>query len=80
MCSPFVRKEANRFYWIVKGQLIPRSWPDKEVEGIYNSYMKRIWGNHEAIIHEVGFEAAWKRREAEIINEEINSVAVLGYN
>lgn len=80
MCSPFVRKEANRFYWIVKGQLIPRSWPDKEVEGIYNSYMKRIWGNHEAIIHEVGFEAAWKRREAEIINEEINTVAVLGYN
>lgn len=80
MCSRFVRKEANRFYWIVKGQLIPLSWPDKEVEAIYNSYMKRIWGNHEAIIHEVGFEHAWKQREAGIINDDINTTAVLGYN
>jgi len=80
MCSPFVRKEANRFYWIVKGQLIPRSWSDKDVEGIYESYMKRIWGNHEAIVHETGFTRAWAAREAEIINEERERVAVLGYN
>ena len=68
MCSPFVRKEANRFYWIVKGSLIPQSWSDKDVEGIYDSYMKRIWGNHEACVHEHGFEAAWKAREANRIN------------
>lgn len=80
MCSKFVRKEANRFYWIVKGQLIPTSWSDKDVEGIYDSYMKRIWGNHEAIVHERGFEAAWKKREAEMINNELQNVAVLGYN
>ena len=80
MCSKFVRKEANRFYWIVKGQLIPMSWSDKDVEGIYESYMKRIWGNHEAIIHEVGFERAYKVREAEIINKELDRVAILGYN
>lgn len=80
MCSPFVRKEANRFYWIVKGHLIPESWSDKDVEGIYNSYMKRIWGNHEAIVHEGGFEKAWKAREAANINREMESVAVLGYN
>ena len=80
MCSSFVRKEANRFYWIVKGQLIPRSWSDRDVEKIYDSYMKRIWGNHEACVHEVGFEAAWKRREAEELSKELRSVAVLGYD
>ena len=73
MCSMFVRKEANRFYWIVKGQLIPESWSDKDVERIYDSYMKRIWGNHEACVHEEGFESAWNARELE-------TVAVLGYN
>ena len=76
MCSLFVRKEANRFYWIVKGSLIPQSWPDKDVESIYDSYMKRIWGNHENCVNEVGFSAAWAAREA----EEINRVAVLGYD
>lgn len=64
MCSTFVRKEANRFYWIVKGQLIPESWTDEDVEAIYHSYMKRIWGNCEAPIHEHGFHAAWSAREA----------------
>jgi len=80
MCSPFVRKEANRFYWIVKGHLIPTTWSDKDVEGIYNSYMKRLWGNHENCVHEVGFEAAYKAREAKILSESLEKVAVLGYN
>ena len=80
MCSKFVRKEANRFYWIVKGQLIPTSWSDNDVEGIYNSYMKRIWGNHENCVHEEGFEAAWSRRESELSTDEIEHVAVLGYD
>lgn len=62
--TKFQRKEANRFYWIVKGQLIPESWSDKDVESIYHSYMQRLWGNHENVVHEVGFEAAWKTREA----------------
>ena len=56
---PHIEKEANRFYWIVKGHLIPDEWSDKDVEGIYDSYMKRIWGNHENIVHESDFEAAW---------------------
>ena len=76
MCSPFVRKEANRFYWIVKGSLIPQSWSDKDVEGIYYSYMKRIWGNHENCVSEEGFSSAWADREY----EEIDKVAVLGYD
>ena len=55
-------KEANRLYWIVKGQLIPESWSEKDVNAILNSYFKRIWGNHEAVIHEEGFEEAWNNR------------------
>ena len=81
MCSPFVRKEANRFYWLVKGMLIPTSWSDKDVERIYDSYMTRLWGNHERIAYgSNGFESAWERREAEMLSEEIKDVAVLGYN
>lgn len=81
MCSPFVRKEANRFNWLIKGKLIDKSWSDEMVEKTYNSYMTRLWGNCErAVYGEVGFEAAWKRREAEMLNDEREKVAVLGYN
>jgi len=81
MCSSFVRKEANRFYWLVKGQLIPTSWSDTDVEKIYNSYMTRLWGNHERGVYgSKGFETAWKQREAEMLNDELANVARLGYN
>jgi len=70
MCSSFIRKEANRFNWIIRGKLIDKSWSDKDIEAIYHSYFKRLWGNHENYIHEIGFEQAWKAREAEIINEK----------
>lgn len=63
-------KEANRLYWIVKGQLIPESWSDKDIESTYHSYIERIWGNHEAHTHTVGFEAAWVARQAKIMNEK----------
>jgi len=76
MCSSYVRKEANRMNWIIKGKLIDKSWSDKDIEVTYNSYMKRLWGNNENYVHEVGFEQAWKAREA----EELESVAVLGYD
>ena len=80
MCSPFVRKEANRFNWIIKGKLIDKSWSDEDVEKTYNSYFTRLWGNHENCVHEIGFEQAWKAREAEMLNEEMSKVAILGYN
>ena len=81
MCSPYIRKEANRFYWLVKGQLIPTSWSDIDVERIYDSYMKRLWGNHERIAYaSEGFEELYAEREADIIKEEIKDIAVLGYN
>jgi hypothetical protein len=27
-----------------------------------NSYFNRLWGNHEAMIHLEGFEAAWNKK------------------
>ena len=71
MCSPFIRKEANRYFWLVKGQLIPKSEPDTVVEDYYRSYFKRLWNNESGCMdeYERGFEQAYKRREAEILNE-----------
>ncbi len=81
MCSPFVRKEANRLNWLIKGKLIDRTWSDESVEKTYDSYFKRLWGNNERMEYgSVGFEAAYKAREAEILSEEIESVAKLGYD
>ena len=81
MCSPFVRKEANRLNWLVKGKLIDISESDATVEQLYDSYFKRLWGNNERMEYSsVGFEAAYKAREAEILSEEIESVAKLGYD
>jgi len=81
MCSQFIRKEANRFNWLIKGKLIDKSWSDEQVEKTYNSYLARLWGNNErAVYGEVGFEAAWKAREAEMLDDELKYVARLGYN
>lgn len=81
MCSTFVRKEANRFNWLIKGKLIDKSWSDEQVERTYNSYMTRLWGNNErAVYGEEGFEQAWKSREAEMLSDELKTVCVLGYN
>ena len=56
--------------------LIPEGWSPLEVQGIFNSYIYRIWGNHEAVVHEDGFEEAWAEREA----KELEKVAHLGYD
>ena len=80
MCSPYVRKEANRFNWIIKGQLIDKSESDTTIEKLYDSYFKRIWGNHENVVHEGGFERAYEFRLNEIHEEEREKVAVLGYD
>jgi len=61
--SPSERKEANRYYWIVKGHLIPQSWGDDQVRSVLDGYFIRIWGNHENVVHEEGFEEAWNIRE-----------------
>ncbi len=77
MCTPFVRKEANRFNWLIKGQLINKCESDDTVEKLYDSYFKRLWNNIERCEYGmIGFEAAYKAREAELINEELEYVAV----
>ncbi len=69
MVTRYQFKAANRYYWIVKGMLIPDSWSDKDIMSMYNSYMERIWHNHEASsVHSIDFEAAWKAKEAKDIN------------
>ena len=80
MCSPWKRKEANRMFWLVKGHLIPRSETDETVEGYYESNFKRLWNNESQCLdnYELGFEQAYKAREAEILKEEVSTVAVLG--
>ena len=90
MCSPFIRKEANRYYWLVKGQLIPKSEPDNVVEDYYHSYFKRLWNNESGCMdeYERGFEQAYKRREAEFLNESKSlsmclvqkGTSILGYS
>lgn len=80
MCSPFVRKEANRFNWMIKGQLIDISESDATVERLYDSYFKRLWGNNESYIHETGFNAAYEYRVQELLTEEMKNVAHLGYD
>ena len=62
--TSFQLKEANRYYWIVKGQLIPEGWKEKDIMATYEQYFNRIWGNHENCYHEVGFEAAWLKRHS----------------
>jgi hypothetical protein len=82
MCSPYVRKEANRFFWLVKGHLIPISEPDHIVEGYYESYFKRLWNNESGCLdqYESGFDSAWKQREQDMLFAELEKVAVLGYD
>jgi hypothetical protein len=80
MCSPEVRKEANRYFWIIKGHLIPQQEPDHIVESYYDNYFKRLWGNNELYLHEDGFEEAYEQRVQELLTEEMKNVARLGYD
>lgn len=59
-------KEANRYFWIVKGHLIPDSWQEKEIMSVYNGYFERMWGNHENCVHEDGFEEAYSKKYVQI--------------
>lgn len=57
-------KEANRIFWIVKGHLIPNQWSESDIQSMHDSYVRRVWGNHEACFHEDGFEDAWNKKTA----------------
>lgn len=57
-------KWANELHWQVKGHLIPDEWASDEhqVRKMMDSYFARLWGNHEAVVHLEGFEAAWRQK------------------
>ena len=75
MCSPEVRREANRLMWMCKGRLIPEDWKDDQVEWAYDAYFKRLWNNHEMCYREDGFEEAYQQRL-----DSIENIAMLGYD
>lgn len=63
-------KFANQLHWQVKGHLIPDITAKNHlaVRSILNSYLKRLWGNHEAHIHLEGFEQAWEQKYGNLKN------------
>ena len=53
-------KEAHFMHWCVKGHLIPDEWADEHIVTMYDSYFRRIWGNHEIQVYSrESFEQAW---------------------
>ena len=56
-------KETARLYFMVKGH-IPEflsNSPEGELQGIYNQYLERLWGNVEAYYRTEGFDEAWEK-------------------
>lgn len=45
-------------FWIVKGHL---GASEATMRDCYDGYFKRMWGNHETVYHEDGFEEAYKK-------------------
>ena len=60
-----IHKEVNRFLWIIKGRLAPDEYSEQDYLDVHDAYLKRIWGNHEAPIHEEGFEEAYREKYRE---------------
>jgi hypothetical protein len=77
MCSPFVRKEANRLNWMIKGKLIDVSWSDIEVEKTYDSYFKRLWGNNESYIHEDGLNEHGSKEKLKCLTKKSKKLQYL---
>ena len=56
-------KENNRLYYAVKGQLIPESWSQKDINKMAYKYTKRLWGNNERLEYtDEPFEELWQKR------------------
>ena len=55
-------KEANRLLWMDKRHLVPEHWDNQEIESMADRCFVRLWGNHEAQYHEVGFEEAFAKK------------------
>ena len=57
-------KFANELHYAVKGHLINPNYSDEEIKKILDSYLKRLWGNHERLVYcSEHFEKAWRHRQ-----------------
>jgi len=69
-------KFANELHYAVKGHLINMNYDEETVQSISDSYLKRLWGNHERLVYSSEtFEKRWAEREKALVH-----VAILGYN
>lgn len=67
------RKRANELHYGVKGFLINEWYSDEEVMKIHDSYLKRLWGNHERLVYSrEGFEKAWAERVTKMSQSKKN--------
>ena len=59
-------REYNRVFFAVKGMLIPKEYTENDMIEMYDSYVRRLWGNHERLSysHE-DFEKLWSERNAD---------------
>jgi hypothetical protein len=72
------RKFYNELHYAIKGHLINLKYSDAEVKRIGDSYLKRLWGNHERLSYcREDFEERWYEQERQL---ELDKVAVLGYD
>ena len=55
-------KDANRLLWMDKRRLVPADWSNEEIESMADRCFRRLWGNHESVYHEVGFEEAFNKQ------------------
>lgn len=56
-------KFANELHYAVKGHLINPNYSDEEVKRIRDSYLKRLWGNHERLVYcSEDFEKLWEHQ------------------
>ena len=56
--SEFSHKEAHRLFWMVKGHF---SASEQTILESAPGYLKRMWNNNEAYLHEDGFEEAYQK-------------------
>ena len=66
MASPS-HKEVCRIFYMVKGHL---GATEKTMRGCYDGYFKRLWGNHEAVYHEDGFEEEYEKLKMKRIYDD----------
>jgi hypothetical protein len=52
------KKEAYRIFFMVKGHI---NTSEKTILDSYDGYFRRLWGNHENVYHEEGFEEVWQK-------------------